>query len=186
MSSGFYEFLTAGPPAVPDALTELRAQAEQVERDFAEHDEQLVPELAALKADLIERAPEADDSNAPPPQGFGALSIAWTFGFANFDRVAIGADGANVIADDFDRSRSGMLLRILRGKLRELQWTQQAAARHTGRQPIETNQRPELDDLARRLRNLDDRHRHAAQTFTRAVKTKAGFRWCTSTSRWRR
>ena len=158
-----------------DALTQLRAQAELVERDFAEHDEQLVPALAALKADLIERSPEADDSNAPPPQGFGALSMAWTFGFANFDRVATGTDGANVIADDFDRSRSGMLLRILQGKLRELQWTQQAAARHAGPQPTETNQRPELDDLARRLRNLDDRHRHAAQTFTGAVKTQGGF-----------
>jgi hypothetical protein len=172
----FYEFITAGPNLVVAALAERRADAERIEREFAEHDEQLVPELMTVRAELVALVPEADDSDLRPRRGFHAPSMTWAFSLANFDEVASGgADASLMPQQEFDRSRSSMLLRILQNRFRTLQWMQPAQTPHGSPQPTETNQRPQLDDLARRLRNLDDRHRHAAQAFTNAVNTHGGF-----------
>jgi hypothetical protein len=170
----FYEFITAGPAAVVSALAELRAEASEVEERFAEHDRELVPELVQLKVGLVARVPEADDSGVPRPiDRFSRPDPAWAYGFANFDQVATGGPDRSVTVQKWDTSASGMLLSILETKLKELQWvvTTSSGVRTTA----ETNLRPDLDDLGLRLRNLNDRHRHAAQEFNQAVERDGGF-----------
>jgi hypothetical protein len=170
----FHQFLTTGPEAVVTALAGLRADAEQMERDFKDHDAALVPALVELKSKLVDRAPTADDSGEPRPQEQrGPAGLTWSFGLANFEQVATNGPDRIIVRQGFDDSRSGMLLRILEQKLRALQWTQDADTPNP--RPSETNLRPDLDDLARDLRNLAEQHRYAKQTFTNAVETHGGF-----------
>jgi hypothetical protein len=169
----FHEFLTTGPQPVVDALAELRVEAEQLEREFNEHDRGLVPDLVAIKDELVARVPAVDDSGTPRPNGpLGAPSMQWAFGFANFDQVATDGPDQNIVRQGYDTTASSMLLRILEGKLRALQWM--TVPDGPVPKSSETNLRPDLDDLARRVRNLSDEHRHAAQKFSAAVETDGG------------
>jgi hypothetical protein len=97
--------------------------------------------------------------------------MQWSFSFANFDQVAAGGLDRNIVRQGWDRSRSGMLLRIVE-ELRALQWMERAGP---GPKVSETNLRPDLDDIGRRLRNLSERHRHAAHAFSQEVERHAGF-----------
>jgi hypothetical protein len=170
----FCEFITAGPDVVVRALGELRAEAACVEAAFAEHDRELVPGLVQLKEDLVARVPEADDSGvARPNDRFSRADPAWTYGFANFDQVATSGPDRYVHLQKWDASASGMLLSILEAKLKELQWV--VVTPSGVRTTSEVNLRPDLDDLGLRLRNLNDRHHHAAQEFSQAVERDGGF-----------
>jgi hypothetical protein len=114
----FYEFITAGPDAVVSALGDLRAEAASVVEAFAQHDSRLVPDLAQLKADLVARVPEADDSGVPRPNGrFSRPDPAWTYGFANFDQVATG--GPATLARDAPTTRSLIQTRTASHKIDE-------------------------------------------------------------------
>jgi hypothetical protein len=147
----FYDFLTAGPQPVVDAVHELRREASQVEDEFNRHDDELVPELVAVRDELVDQAPDADDSNLQRPSSTRDLATAhWTYSLANFDLIA--SDGADrlIINQGYDASRSGMLLRILESRLRELQWM--TDARSTNPKMSDVNLRPELDGVARKVR----------------------------------
>jgi hypothetical protein len=169
----FHDFITGGPADVVAALATLRAAAAASEAAFVEHDRELVPELVELRNDLVARVPEADDSAVPRPAVRGIPAMEWMFGLANFDEVAAGGPERSIQRDGYDQSASGMLARILEHKLRDLQWAETTSDGIT--RPSEVNLRPDLDDLALRLRNLNDRHRHAAQAFSQAVETTGGF-----------
>lgn len=170
----FHEFITDGPDAVTEAMADLRRSAEATLEAFNEHDRVLVPELVKLKQELVQRAPAADDSGVPRPRPAGPAPppFGWMFSFANFDQVAASGPDHMVNRQGYDDSQSGMLVRILEAKLREIQWS---VPDGSGRRPSEINQRPDLDDLARRLRNLGERHRHAAQTVSQAIERDGGF-----------
>jgi hypothetical protein len=99
--------------------------------------------------------------------------MEWAFGLANFDQLAAGGPERFSVNQDLDTSASGMMLRILEQKLRRLQFT--AVAADGSFVPLDENLRPELNDLTGRLRNLADRHRHAEQEFTQAVRQHGGF-----------
>jgi len=113
----FHELITSRSEAVLQAMNELRAEAQTIEREFEAHDDELVPELVALKQELVARVPEADDSGTARPQSVGAPPMQWSFSFANFDQVASGGPDRNIVRQGWDSSRSGMLLRILEGQL---------------------------------------------------------------------
>lgn len=169
----FYDFINAGPGPVTEALAELRDEAARIERTFEEHDGELIPELVELRNDLAARAPDIDDSDAPRPAGRGTASMEWAFGLANFDQLATSGPDLVRVNQGLDTSASGMMLRVLEQKLRRLQFT--AVSVGGTLVPAEENQRPALNDLTRRLRNLADRHRHAEQEFTQAVQQRGGF-----------
>jgi hypothetical protein len=169
----FYTFITEGPAAVVRALAQLRVEAASQEQTFQEHDQRLIPELVGLRDELVARAPEIDDSDVPRPAGRGVPSMEWQFGLANFDELATGGPDRLAVHQDLDTSASGMMLRILEHNLQRLQWTTEAS--DGALQPSERNLRHDLDDLARGLRNLSDRHRHAAQQFTQAIQQQGGF-----------
>jgi hypothetical protein len=175
----FYEFITAGPEEIVTVLTELRAEAETIERRFHQQDRALVEQLAELKAELAKRAPEADDSNMPRPQSGFRPGHEWTYGFANFDQIVNDGPDRFVEQQDRDAGKSGMLIRILQAKLYELQWM---TVSPRGLPPrSDTNQREDLDDLGRRLGNLADRHRHEKQELLQAVDQLGGSRSSIST-----
>jgi hypothetical protein len=169
----FYDFITSGPAPVVAALAELREEAAGTERVFEEHDRELIPELVQLRNDLVACVSDIDDSDAPRPAGRGAASMEWAFGLANFDQLATGGPDLVRVNQGLDTSASGMMLRILEQKLRRVQFT--AVSADGKLVPSEENQRPELNELTRRLRNLADRHRHAEQDFTQAVQHHGGF-----------
>lgn len=170
----FYDFITTGAAPVATALAELRAEAAAEQASYTEHDRELIPELVSLRHDLVARAPEVDDAGVPRPAGLATHSMEWAFGLANFDQLAAGGpDHLRVVDQDSDPSASGTMLRILEQKFRLLQWT--TTSPQGNAVPSERNQRPDLDDLARRLRNLAERHRHAAQEFARNVRQHGGF-----------
>jgi hypothetical protein len=169
----FYDFITAGPDEVTGVLTGLRAEASHIEQEFERHDAKLVPELVALKAEFVDRARDADDSGVSRPHSIGPPPMSWAFSFANFDQVATGGRERNVLRQGSDASASGMLIRILEAKLHELRWM--VTSPQGIRSVSETDLRPELDDLGRRLRNISDRHRHAAQEYAQAVERHGGF-----------
>ncbi len=169
----FHGFLTTtGPTEVTAALAKLRAEAERVEREFTEHDEALVPRLVALKTKLVVQAPEADDSDVPRPQTDWRPPMEWASTLANFDQVASGGADRLAVRNGYDISTSGMLLRILEGRLNRLQFVKNPSEPDS--LTADDNLRPDLNDLRRELRNLGDRHRHAANTFTNAVETHGG------------
>lgn len=173
----FHAFVsTTGPPAIRAALQELREDALRIEREFAEHDDALVPELVSLKGKLVRRVPESDDSNTPrPPSDVRRLAnqLGWAWTLANFDELAHGGPDRLVVhGEGYDRSTSRMLLRILEDRLNLLQFRTSLTDPRAALS--DENLRPELDDLQRELRNLGDRHRHAANIFTQAVQTHGG------------
>jgi hypothetical protein len=169
----FYDFLTAGPAPVSDAVRVLRDEACEVEEAFNRHDDELVPQLVEIRNELVNQAPDADDSNLQRPQGTRDLATAhWTYSLANFDLVASDGSDRLIVNQGYDASRSGMLLRILESRLRELQWT--TDARGTNPTVSQVNLRPELDGVAREVRVLAGRHRHAAQAYSAAVDSHGG------------
>jgi hypothetical protein len=98
--------------------------------------------------------------------------MEWAFSLANFDALAANRPDHLVVNQASDPSHSGMMARILSNKLHNLQWmtTSESGLPMTS----ETNQRPDLDDLARRVRNLRERQRHAAQELA-AASERGGF-----------
>lgn len=167
----FYEFITDGPESVRAALELLRADAAEHSAAFDRHEQELIPELMALRQELVRLAPETDDSGVTRP-GLPHDSMEWGFSFANFDALAANRPDHLVVNDASDPSHSRMMAQILSNKLHNLQWmtTSERGLPMTS----ETNLRPDLDDLARRLRNLRERHRHAAQELA-AASERGGF-----------
>ena len=167
----FYELISSG--AAGKALAELRQDAHERVLRFKAHDRGLIPELVEVKADLVRRAPEVDDSPIRRPRGTHPPPLEWQFGFANFDQIASHGPDRLVVAQGQDTSASGMLLRILDNKLRQLRWRRTGPSGAT--EISQENLRPDLDDLARRVRNLGDRHRHAEQEFSQEMSRHGGF-----------
>ncbi len=168
----FHEFISQRCPPVVAVLAELRQEAADAEAHFRAHDEALIPELVALRDELVALAPAADDANAVRPTDPLVPGMSWTFTLANLDQLASLGPDRNVLRDGWDDSRSGMMLRILENKLRSLQWYTNPNAPNP--QPTDVNQRPDLNDLGRRLGNVADRHRHAARAWAHTVETHGG------------
>jgi uncharacterized membrane protein YqaE (UPF0057 family) len=159
---------------VKRALDQLRAEAQAAEDAFREHDEHLVPQLVALRDELIAQAPEADDSQAPRPESeFDRPPLVWLHTFANFDAIVDRTGDQCIQRTGSDDSRSGMLIAILAAKLRKLQW--EADAPPGVYRESETNQRPDLNDIERRLGNVARQHAHAVRTYEQAVTNNGGF-----------
>jgi hypothetical protein len=170
----FYAFVTStGPAEVVDALVALRADATEIRKTFADHDEQLIPQLVELRAELASIAPDADDSSLPRPSTPGRPPIEWAFTLANFDQIAAGGPNRFTMTEDEDQSRSAMLVRILQEKLQNLRWV--TTSPNGLRATSEHDLRPELADLTRRLGNIVEIHRHAAQNYIQALNQHAGF-----------
>lgn len=167
----FHDFVTTTSP-FDDILAELTAEAKRTIAEHAAHDDALIPEAVALRNELAQRAPEHDDSALAPPAERGPEDIRWMFSFANFDLVAANDDRGEILRND-DNTRSGMLLRVLRNRIDTINWYENP----DDPQPVraEAPIRPDLDDLALRLRNLEERHRHVVQAYRQAESQHGGF-----------
>ena len=150
---------------------DLSAEVREAERNYAEEDEGLVREFAALRDDLVEIAPEAAaDADAEYPgqrEPFDPAQAqrwrAWSFTLANFDAIVAGRDDQMLEAREGDRSRSRALGEILNAKIFNLQF------------PNDPNHkvRDDLDDLRTKLNHLRDRQA-AAQLRVEAVAESTG------------
>jgi len=117
------------------------------------HEEEVVPELVRLRGQLVRLVPESDDSTLAEP-AFEESEQAWEFSLARFDRLAAGQpDRTNTITVGGggmrDDNAPRHLIDILRSKVREAQFPDTAP----GQGP---NARPDLNELAARLRDLSD------------------------------
>jgi hypothetical protein len=169
----FYETITTGPRPLPSMLAKLRAEAGEYETAFEKANDEQIPELVALRDELVKLAPEADDSGVPRPPDPG---MRWTYGLSNFDQLAAGGSERLVENVDQDPSPSGTMLRILQSKLNGLRYPATAPGAQAADPPAATpTAPPELDDLGRRLRNAADRHRHDLNTYRQAVNRRGGF-----------
>lgn len=149
----------------------LSVEVEEAERKYAEEDEELAREFVALRDDLVELAPEAEeDAEAEYPGRREPFDPAeaerwreWSFSLANFDAIATGQENQMLEEREGDRSRSRTLGEILNAKIYNLQY------------PDDPNRkvRADLDNLRTRLNHLRDRQT-AAQLRVEAVAEATG------------
>lgn len=168
----YHAFISDGPAPVVQALDELRQEAVEAQERFDAHSAELEVELVQLRRELVDIAPEADDSGVLRPDS-PVPNYGWAFTLANFDALVDERQDRILIPQGWDRTVASMLLRILEQKLRRLQWVIEDEGPVT--RMSEVNLRPDLDELRRRLGNVGERHRHAAQEYSLAVETHAGF-----------
>jgi hypothetical protein len=174
-----YRQLIDDEPRLAAILDVCRREAAAARERFVAHDEALMLELAALKAELLSRAPDlADPNTARPRDRHGVPSMDWIYSFTNFDEVVARSQRAFYVRDQDDDSGAGLLLRILEERLRNAQWYGPPKPPEQVMQTMaasETNLRPELDDLSLKLGNLADRHRHELSAYQQAKATMGGF-----------
>lgn len=139
------------------------------------HDARAVPELVTLRDELVALAPKIDDAAASPPtDGAPTALLAWRLTLAAFDRLVAG-DLAPYVSDGRPaHGKTRALIAILNPKLALLQHPVTRSAQGE-RHPIEDNQRPDLDEIGRRLGNVARRDEHFTSEVQLEARTSAGF-----------
>ena len=115
------------------------------EQDFSYKDDAAVAQLVELRNELVEKAPDLDDSDEQRPPNDDPLDRVayakfdkWVWTLANFDAVAVDGPEKVIERGELDSSPSRMLAEILRAKLFDAT---------SGEPPA----RPDLADLNRRI-----------------------------------
>lgn len=134
----------------------LRKEVTDADAEFRAKDTAFVAELVAVRDQLVEREPKADDTDATRPErdvmdpAASARFHAWIWTLANFDAVAADREDRIVERDGLDDSSSRMLGAILNAKLYDLvmPFNDKAAPR------------PDLRDLYDEMNSI--RHRETA------------------------
>jgi hypothetical protein len=159
-----------GEPRLAIHMEDLDREAALLLAAHEPHDSQELPELSQIRDELVQRAPEAGDSEEAPPSG-GLDMLRWAMTLAAFDPIVSG-ELQPASTSGFGLGRTGHLVEMLQAKLQRLQrpLPSDDGAPSSSRQ----NQRPDLDDLAMRLGNVARRHEHFANHVRLTERTSAG------------
>jgi hypothetical protein len=167
----YFAALDADRP-IRNILKRLRADSEEAVEQFDAAERKLMAEAVEIRNRLVEEASEIDNSDLPRPDELGHSEMAWRLdSLANFDQLA--ADTTRLEFEPLpyyetgDPTRLSTMLIILRGRLREAQYGDQAG-------PNETNRRPDLDDLGTEIYNVQERHSAALALFREKGRTLPG------------
>jgi hypothetical protein len=121
-----YARLLENDRKIRKAVKALKKDVADADAEFKAKDAAFVTELVALRNRLIEREPNADDTEATRPArdpmdpAGSARFHAWIWTLANFDAVAAEGEDRIVERDGLDDSSSRMLGAILNAKLYDL------------------------------------------------------------------
>jgi len=160
----FLDVLAAEPRIAPH-LDDLRNEALAIFNAQAAVEEQLLPELRALRDDFARLAPDLDDSQREPAHETSEppSPLRIDVSLARFDEVAKGEPSP--IGPDGSGGRGGELIRILQAKAQEVY----RRAEETGQAEPEG-----MDDWSRRLGNADSAFGHARRATVLRSRTSAG------------
>jgi hypothetical protein len=154
------------------AVERINAEMEAAQERLDTEDAEVVAELVRYRGELVERAPEVDDSSQPRPPGSlidrGARRALddWMWTLSNFDAIAADADDKLVQRSNLDGTDARMLGEILNAKLYNLQHPE-PTSRVVG-------QRPDLDGLYEAVNAARGRHA-AVQQHLEEVSQSSGF-----------
>jgi hypothetical protein len=166
--SDYLYLLDRGP--IKRAVKRLTKEVDGAAKDYEKQDANLTRRLVAIRNELVEIEPDADDSDAPHPgqydplEGDASLWHAWRWTLANFDAVARGREDAIKAEKEGDRSTSRIAGEILNAKIHDLVY------------PDNPNQkvREDLDELDARLQQARN-DQAAAQRHLEHVAERTGF-----------
>ncbi len=123
---GDYADLLKTDKKIMRAVEGLRQEVVDADEDLTEKDAGFVAELVAIRRQLAEREPKADDSGEPYPGPYDAFAEnssewhKWSHTLANFDAIAENRGEKVDLPTDLDTSRSRSLVKIMEGKLHGL------------------------------------------------------------------
>jgi hypothetical protein len=166
--SDYLYLLDRGP--IKRAVKRLTKEVDAAAKDYEAQDADLTRRLVAIRDELVEIAPDADDSDAPHPGQYDPLEDdasgwhAWRWSLANFDAVANGWDDAIKAEKEGDRSPSRIAGEILNAKIHNLVY------------PESPNEkvRDDLNELDARLQQTRN-DQAAAQRQLEHVAERTGF-----------
>jgi hypothetical protein len=142
-------------PRLAALMDDMRREASDLIDAYKRHDAEMVARLVALKKEFVTLVPEADDSNTPKPESIEG-KFRWTETLAYFDHVAATEGLISAVvptAAPDDPSRTGKLQPLLRRKIYNAQWI--VRTEDGGYRETDKNQRPDLDDLAMHVVNIE-------------------------------
>ncbi len=167
-----YKRLTDADDTIRAAAERVKAEVEAAAERLETEDEEVIRDLIRYRRELVERAPEVDDSRRPRPAGSLADLEArrkleeWVWTLSNFDAIAADAADKLVQRRNLDGTRARMLGEILNAKLYNLEYPE-PTRRVVG-------QRRDLDDLYEAVNAARARHT-AAQQHLEEVTQSSGF-----------
>jgi hypothetical protein len=158
-------------PEIDEILKALEREMHEALQGIVDEQNEMIEEAKEIRVVLAERAPEIDNSDMEPPDHASHYRAKYELdSLANFDRIA-DADSQigypTVPRDNDDPGPVSTLLIILRGRLRAAVFGEEAE--------IDAEKvRDDLDDLARRIANLAERHRASSQRYRYESRTLPG------------
>lgn len=158
-------------PEIDEILKALEREMREALQGIVDEQNEMIEEAKEIRVVLAGRAPEIDDSDMEPPDHASHYRAKYELdSFANFDRIA-DADSQvgypTVPRDNDDPGPVSTLLIILRGRLRAAVFGEDAG--------VDAEKvRDDLDDLARRIANLTERHRASSQRYRYESRTLPG------------
>lgn len=160
-----------GKRLVHQVLRALERETEVALTDFIDQETVFIEEAKRIREELAARAPEIDDSDMERPNHLSEMRVRYDFdSFANLDRLAV-ADldiGYPVLPrDGDDPGPVSRLLIILRGRLRAAEYGEDAPGNAS-------KLRDDLEDVGRRIGNLQSRHDAALQSYSQKSRTLPG------------
>lgn len=168
-----YKRLLDDDDTIRAATERMKAEVESAGERLEREDEEVIRDLVRYRQELVERAPEVDDSGQPRPVGAridpetSRQLDEWTWTLSNFDAIAADADDKLVQRSRLDSTRARMLGEIMNAKLYNLQHPE-PTRRIVG-------QRPDLNDLYDAINATRARHT-AAQQHLEEVGQSSGLR----------
>lgn len=155
-----------GDRKIKRAIRRIRRQANQANKRFLRKDKKFRKELRGYRKEFVAAAPDADDSGQPRPAHSGTPAPPasfegheWSNTLANFDAVDRETADHIIQRQGLDSSQSGTMAAIMATKVT---YTRFPMREKNGVLTQEkADQRPDLDDLHRWVKDVRDRQHHA-------------------------